>query len=80
MHSWGPVMGSSLTKKPKAGRRDWSDDWSPVGVVVPLDEGNAGGREKSMAMNGFSLRMTISKDYTYISVPCYLIIAIKCIY
>ena len=44
MHSWGPVMGSSLTKKPKAGRRDWS----PVGVVVPLDEGNAGGREKSM--------------------------------
>ena len=43
MHSWGPVMGSSLTKKPKAGRRDWS----PVGVVVPLDEGNAGGREKS---------------------------------
>ena len=77
MHSWGPVMGSSLTKKPKAGRRDWS----PVGVVVPLDEGNAGGREKiDVAMNGFPLRMTISKDYTYISVPCYLIIAIKCIY
>ena len=75
MHSWGPVMGSSLTKKPKAGRRDWS----PVGVVVPLDEGNAGSRE-NVAMNGFPLRMTISKDYTYISVPCYLIIAIKCIY
>ena len=75
MHSWGPVMRSSLTKKPKAGRRDWS----PVGVVVPLDEGNAGGREKSM-WQWFPLRMTISKDYTYISVPCYLIIAIKCIY
>ena len=44
VQAWGPVMGSSLTKKPKAGRRDWS----PVGVVVPLDEGNAGSREKSM--------------------------------
>ena len=41
VQAWGPVMGPSLTK---AGRRDWS----PVGVVVPLDEGNAGSREKSM--------------------------------
>jgi len=74
VQSWGPVL-------PKSQKQE--DDWSPVGVVVPLDEGNAGSREKpktDVAMNGFPLRMTISKDYTYISVPCYLIIAIKCIY
>ena len=40
----GSSHGVQSYKKPKAGRRDWS----PVGVVVPLDEGNAGGREKSM--------------------------------
>ena len=43
VQSWGPVLPKSQKQED-----DWSDDWSPVGVVVPLDEGIAGSRENPM--------------------------------
>ena len=44
----GSSHGVQSYQKAKSRKTDRRRDWSPVGVVVPLDEGNAGGREKSM--------------------------------